>query len=347
MSLGLVVAIFVAVLPHVADLSEVWRTIGAMTWLELVTLLGAAVWNLVTYWVLLVVALPGLSLWQAMIVTQSSTAIANTLPGGPAFGLGLAYRMYASWGLPRGRIALALVVSGVGDLFAKLGMPIMAVAILAVGGDADPALVTASVIGVVVLVAAVALFVAALSDERSARRIGWGLARLASFSLRIVARPPVSDWGEATARFRAETTQLLRGRWPLVIGASLLSHFSLYFVLLLALRHVGVSEADVGWAEVLGGFAFVRLLSALPLTPGGLGVVELGLSAALVVAGGAREPVVAAVLLYRALTYLLQIPLGAAAYLWWRHSRTSASSEHPQGPRAGARREDVGRASGS
>ncbi len=83
----------------------------------------------------------------------------------------------------------------------------------------------------------------------------------------------------------------------------------------------GVSEAQVGWAEALGAFAFVRFLSAVPLTPGGVGIVELGLSAALVYAGGPRAEVVAAVLAFRALTYLVQIPFGAITYAYWQHGR--------------------------
>jgi putative heme transporter len=43
-----------------------------------------------------------------------------------------------------------------------------------------------------------------------------------------------------------------------------------------ALRDVGVSDAEVGWAEVLAVFAFARLATAIPLTPGGLGFVEGG-----------------------------------------------------------------------
>jgi uncharacterized protein (TIRG00374 family) len=60
------------------------------------------------------------------------------------------------------------------------------------------------------------------------------------------------------------------------------------------------------------------LLTALPITPGGLGVVEVGYTTALVVAGGDKELVVAAVLIYRALSYLLQVPLGLLAYAIWR-----------------------------
>jgi hypothetical protein len=50
-------------------------------------------------------------------------------------------------------------------------------------------------------------------------------------------------------------------------------------------------------------------------------VVELLLIAPLVAAGGDREQVTAAVLVYRALTWGLQIPVGVACYLWWRRSQ--------------------------
>ena len=92
-------------------------------------------------------------------------------------------------------------------------------------------------------------------------------------------------------------------------------------MLLLALRHVGVSEAEVSWIEALAAFALVRLLSAFPLTPGGLAVVELGLAAALVLAGGEEAPVVAAVLVFRVLTLLLPIPIGAVTWWLWRRRR--------------------------
>ncbi|MGI8520458.1 MAG: lysylphosphatidylglycerol synthase domain-containing protein [Actinomycetota bacterium] len=91
---------------------------------------------------------------------------------------------------------------------------------------------------------------------------------------------------------------------------TLISHITLYLVLLLALRHVGVSNDAVSWQQALASFAFVRLLSAVPITPGGLGVVELGLTATLVAAGGEEALVVAAILIYRLLTFVLPIPVG-------------------------------------
>jgi putative heme transporter len=46
--------------------------------------------------------------------------------------------------------------------------------------------------------------------------------------------------------------------------------------------------------------------------------VELALTAALVTAGGNREQVVAAVLVFRALTYLIPVGFGALTFLYWR-----------------------------
>jgi putative heme transporter len=317
-SLAIVAAVFVGVLPQLVDLSEVWRTIRAMTWLETSTLIGAAVWNLMTYWILLVVTVPGLSWVQAMIVTQSSTALANTLPGGPAFGLGLAYSMYSSWGFRRPVIGLALVVSGVGDIFAKLAIPLIALVALALEGRADRGLVVAAGFSAAIIGAGVLALALMFTSDRWAHRIGeWG-ERVVSVVRGWVGRGPLEGWGEQAARFREETAGLLGGRWLQILAASLVSHLSLFLVLLLALRHVGVSEAQVGWAEALGAFAVVRLVSAIPITPGGLGIVELGLAAALVVAGGPEVEVVAAVLLYRALTYLVQIPFGTVTYLSWK-----------------------------
>jgi uncharacterized protein (TIRG00374 family) len=116
---------------------------------------------------------------------------------------------------------------------------------------------------------------------------------------------------------------------------------SLYLVLLLSLRHVGVSDATVSWIEVLAAFAFIRLLSALPITPGGLGVVELGLTAALVAAGGPKAPVVAGVLVYRALTYLPPIPLGLLAYVRWK-SRSEGRRARAEQRRASLAKEPLG-----
>lgn len=317
-SLAVIGLLFGVFLPQVADFGDVWRVLRAMTWFEALTLGLAAAWNLVTYWILMMTALPGLTMAQAMVATETATAVSNTAPGGPAFGIGITYRMLSSWGFARRSITLALTVSGLSDLFAKLAMPAAAVLFLIATGDAAPALIPIALIGAGVLVGLIAVFWMTLNSQAGARRAGDLLQRGASFLLRK-RRGPGSSWGDAFAAFRSEALGLLsRRRWWL-IGAGLMSHISLYLVLLIALRHVGVSEQQVEWDEVLGAFAFVRFLSAIPITPGGLGVVELGLSAALAYAGGPRAEVVAAVLVFRLLTFLIQIPFGAVTYSYWQH----------------------------
>jgi uncharacterized protein (TIRG00374 family) len=130
-------------------------------------------------------------------------------------------------------------------------------------------------------------------------------------------------------RFRRDPIGLLHDQWVPLTVTTLISHVSLYIVLLVALRDVGVSESEVSWAEVLGAFTFVRLLTALPITPGGVGVVELGLTAALVVAGGDQSQVVAAVLVFRGLTYLVPVPFGALTYVLWRREDRRARGGTP------------------
>ena len=103
---------------------------------------------------------------------------------------------------------------------------------------------------------------------------------------------------------------------------------SLYLVLLVALRHMGVSDAEVSWTEVLAVFAFARLATAVPFTPGGAGVVEAVLIGGLVAAGGDRAEVTAAVLIYRALTWGLPILVGIVAVLWWRRRSTASGSSN-------------------
>ncbi len=322
-SLVVVVGVFAGVLPRVADLSEVWAAMRAMTGTEVATLVVLALWNLVSYWLVQLSALPGLGLWRAGMASQSATALANTLPAGAAVGLGINYAMYASWGFPRSMITRSLLLSGLWNNFVKVGMPLVALALLALQGDASVALLVAALVGVGLLVVALGTFGLMLRSERLARRVGTVLATLVSRLRRLASRGPVSGWADAAARFRADTVGLLRDRWGALTLTTLISHLTLYLLLLVVLRHVGVSDDEVGWAEVLGAFAFVRLISALPITPGGLGVVELGLVAALVVAGGAREAVVAGVLVYRVLTYLVPIPIGLVTYLaWTRRSRS-------------------------
>jgi uncharacterized membrane protein YbhN (UPF0104 family) len=321
-SLAIVALVFWYFLPQFTSLSAVWASARSMTWLELTTLALLAVWNLATYWFVMVATTPGLTYPQAAVATESSTAVSNTVPGGGAIGIGMNYAMFASWGFSRSRSSVALLVSGVWNNFAKLGMPVVALALLALVGNPSGGRLVAGLLGVAGLVGAVVLVGMLLHSHEAATRLGLAAGRAASALLRLARRPPVHGWEKATTKFRTRTVRLLKARWHWITLSTVVSHVSLYLVLLLALRHVGISNAQLGWTEVLAVFAFARLLTAIPFTPGGLGVVEFALITGLSQAGGPRAAVAAAVLIFRALTYVLPIPLGLASYVFWRRNRS-------------------------
>jgi uncharacterized membrane protein YbhN (UPF0104 family) len=330
-ALVLIVLIFWYLLKDIS-LADVWAAITAMTWIELAGLAAIAAWNLVTYAFVWMTVAPGLRFGRAMVMTQATTAITNTVPAGSAIGIGMTYGMLHSWGFSRGRTTIAVLVSGVWNAFAKLAIPVLALALVALQGNASATRVTAALVGIAGLIAAVVVFALMLRSERMAEKVGITAGRVASKLLALIRRPPVQGWEIATVKFRNRTVDLLEHGWFPITAATVVSHLSLYLVLLVTLRHVGVSDVEVSWAEVLVVFAFARLATAIPLTPGGAGFVDVVLMGGLVAAGGARPQVVAAVLVYRALTWLLPIPVGIGTYLWWRRRSFVAPDQEVQNP---------------
>jgi putative heme transporter len=333
-SLVLVAAIFYYLFQGI-DLAQVWADIQAMTWLEDLTLLAAAVWNMATYSLVWMTVAPGLGFWRATMMSQSTAAVSSTVPwAGPVIGTGMTYSMFGQWGYSGAQTTTAVLVSGVWNSFAKLALPVLALALLALQGGVAGGRVVAGLVGIAGLVGAIVVFALILRSEDLARRFGLWASRVASRLLGLVRRPPVQGWEVATVRFRARTLALLGGRWGPITAATLVSHLSTYLVLLVALRHVGVSDAQVSWVQVLAWFAFARLLTAVPVTPAGLGLVEATLIGGLTGAGGNREQVTAAVLVYRALTWFLPILVGVVCLLWWRRSRLASQPATPDGPPA-------------
>jgi uncharacterized protein (TIRG00374 family) len=321
-SLVLLAAVLFWFLPQFTSVADVWASVRAMTGLEVAVLVLAAVWNLATYQFVMVSTMPGLTLRQATVSTETTTAVSNTLVGGAAIAVGLTYSMNSSWGFSRNRTSVGLLVSGLWNNFAKLGLPVLSLALLAVSEPPSGGRWVAGLLGVAALVAAGVVLWLVLRSRESAGRIGRGLGRLVSALLRPLHRPPVSGWDLATTKFRDRTVLLLRARWLSITLATLVSHLSLFVVLLLALRFCGVSADQVSWPEALAVFAFARLLTAVPFTPGGLGVVEFALIAGLAGAGGEHAAVAAGVLVFRVLTYVLPIPLGLLTYVYWQRNRS-------------------------
>src|SRR5205085_7424610 len=125
-------------------------------------------------------ATPGLTYRQAMVLTESSTAVANTIPMGSAISMALTYSMLGSWGFSKSRSTVSLVVSGIWNNFVKLGMPVLALALLAFQGQASGSRIVAGAVGIAALVAAVVIFAYILHSETYAERAGEWAGRRAS-----------------------------------------------------------------------------------------------------------------------------------------------------------------------
>jgi len=333
----IVVGIFWFAIPHFADYSTVWKALRTLTPLEFWSLLAATVFNLFTYWVANQAALPGLRLRQAAVSTQTTTSVANTLPAGGAIAVGLTYAMLGSWGFTAGEATLYVGVTGIWNIFAKLSLPVLALALLVVTGHTYPALVGAAVIGIGVLVGAVVLLTLLFRSEAMARRVGEFLGRVVGSVKKLFRKPAPVGMGDKAVKFRRETIILVERRWLRLTWTTLLSHIALFLVLLLSLRHMGVSEQELPAVDVFAVFAFSRLLSAIPVTPGGVGVIDLGYIGGLTTLAdsGEKAAIVAAVLIFRVLTYGIQIPIGCVTYLIWRAKRSWMRSTPPPGSIAG------------
>jgi uncharacterized membrane protein YbhN (UPF0104 family) len=213
-------------------------------------------------------------------------------------------------------------VSGLWNNFVKLGLPVVALALLAFTQPPSGGRWLAGLLGLAGLVTAGVLLWLVLRSRESAGRVGRGLARVVSALLVPLHRPPVTGWDLATTKFRDRTVLLLRARWHWLTLTTLVSHLSLFLVLVLALRFTGVSSAEVTVTEALAVFALARLLTAVPFTPGGVGIIEFALIAGLAAAGGQHAAVAAGVLVFRVLTYVLPIPIGVLTYVFWQRNKS-------------------------
>jgi putative heme transporter len=316
------VATFGFALPRLASYRSVWATIEAMTSVQVLLLAVAAVGSLVTCWIAICSVLPAIRLREAAVVNLSSTAVANTLPAGGALAMGVTWAMLSSWGIGAADFVLYTVVSGIWNILARLSLPAVAVLVLATARQPDAPLVAGAAAALALLAAAAAGFGLILRSESLATRADRWLQAAVGLCCRLARRPAPARGAGSLLSFRDRAADLLRARGWRITAATAASQLALWLALLACLRGAGLSQAQVPWQTSLAAFAFVRLLTVLPVTPGGLGITELGLAGILAAGAGHQvtAQVIAAVLMYRALTYLLPIPLGAAAGLAWRYA---------------------------
>jgi uncharacterized protein (TIRG00374 family) len=321
-SAALIVAAFGFALPRFASYHSVWASLQAMTWPYALLVGVAAAASLASYWFGICAVLPSLRLREAAVVNLSSNAVANTLPAGGALGMGVSWAMLSSWGVGTEEYVLYTLLSGIWNVFARLGLPVLALLALLTVSRPSAVLITSAAVGLGLLAAAAAGLGLLLRSQRFALRADLVLQRAAAIACRLARRQAPSRIAGSLTGFRSRAAGLLAARGWRITVTTAAANIILWLVLLACLRGTGLSQAQVSWQTSLAAYAFVRLLTVLPLTPGGLGITELGLVGVLAAGAGPRASaqVTAAVLLYRAVTYLPPIPLGAAAFLVWRHA---------------------------
>ncbi|HUF31647.1 MAG TPA: phosphatase PAP2 family protein [Acidimicrobiales bacterium] len=320
-SAAVVAAIFGAIFPNLVDISATGAVLTSeVSTAELVGLALLTLASLVASFLALMAVLPGLDMVRAGLVNVTSTSVAYAVPGGGAAATGLSVAMLRSFGFGGAAIGRAILVGGWWNLAVKVGLPLLALGLLGVSGGARDEVRAAAVVALVILAGLVVLAIAAATGERPAIAVVRRALRVAAPVLRRAGWVPPADVGARVAAFRSDTGGLIRRRWMWLTGATLAYHLSLFGVLCMALAAVGALE-DVGVLPALAVFAVVRQLTAVPVTPGGVGLVELGLVGGLHLAGAGLEDATAAVLLHRGFTYLLYLPAGIPTYVAWLRLR--------------------------
>jgi uncharacterized membrane protein YbhN (UPF0104 family) len=329
-SAALVIAAFGFAIPHFASYPSVWASVDAMAWPQALLIAVAAAGSMAAIWVMICAVLPSIRLREAAAVNLSSSVVANTMPAGGALAMGVSWAMLSSWGVGTEEYVLYTLVSGTWNVFARLGLPVIAAMVLLTDGRPGAGLIAAAAVGLALLASATAGLGLLIRSESFALGAGRVLQRALTVTFRLIRRRVSFDIPGSLAGFRGRAGTLIAVRGWRITAATLASNLTLWLVLLACLRGVGLSQSVVPWQTSLAAFASVRLLTVLPITPGGLGIAELGLIGILAADGGhgvgpgashwTLAQVSAAVLLYRAVTYLLPIPMGVVAWLTWRHA---------------------------
>ena len=320
-SVGAVVATFVFVLPQIASYTQVWRIISDASWQDAIVLAAVTVLNIVTFAPQWSAVLPGLDFKRALYVTQASTASTYVSPGGAAVGIAVSVGMLRGYGFKSRSIALGVTLVSVWNQLALFGFPVLAFVLLALTGVTDHLLRTVAVVGFGVFVASVVAFALAFGSAHVARWTGDFIAHVVSSLRGLVRRSPAQFSGASFVDFRNETAKLLADRWQRLTIWTLVSQMTVFVVLLACLRALEVPSSQVGITEAFAAWAVLRVIGSLPITPGGIGIVELGLTGALTGFGGHKAPVVASVLVYRFLTIAPTLAVGLWGVVAWRFER--------------------------
>jgi uncharacterized membrane protein YbhN (UPF0104 family) len=219
--------------------------------------------------------MPGLRFLPGILQIETVTAISNTVPAGGAVAIGKTYKMFSSFGFADVVISTAVLTTGIWNIGARLALPVVAAALLAVTGHPRLLVVETALAGVAVIGASGVVLRLAFRSEVSARWLGHQADRALNGGLHLFRRPAGDRIEQSLLRFRSQTVHLVRHRgWPLT-WAALANQAAGFALILIIVEAAGISAGRMTVAAVFASFAVARLASAMPITPGGLGTFDV------------------------------------------------------------------------
>ncbi|AKU18789.1 hypothetical protein VV02_09615 [Luteipulveratus mongoliensis] len=322
LGLTLAIAIIAWGLPHFAESSwpQIWHHLDRVGWMVTLELFGLVALGLWLYTFTLTGSLPGLSHSKALMMNVAGSSVGNLLPGGGAAGVGVTYLFGRTWGFSRLSISTSIIVSGVWNVLARVGLPFLGIAMLSLDETALPKSVRRGALvggigGLIVLLA----FIAMLVSEKWAGRFGVFLDKHIGHWIARLRRGPKKgqrvDMKAVLQNQRVRLASVTKTGWfPMTVGVT--GFLGIYFVLFW--RTMAAVGVDIPTPKLFAAYAIGRLLTAVGVTPGGLGITEAGTLTVLVAWGADKPAAAAGVLLFAIFTHIFEVPLGALGWLgWW------------------------------
>jgi putative heme transporter len=273
----------------------------------LILLVLVAIVNVLLYPLPFKITTATLSYQRAFVIRQAAFAIANTLPAGGSIGVAVIYVFMRSFGISAVASTATISINSVFNVMMTLGMPMLSLVLMAIAGEGPGRLLIPAVIASVLLVVLISGFILILRSKF----FGAKIEDLFAWFMKLIRNPKRISFN----KFRNSTFGILREKWHRVLGAHLAIQFSMFSTLPIVLFAL---NQNIGFFEILVSFAFARLVTLVPLTPGGIGTTD-GLMLALLISFGATLPAAtASLLIWRSIYYLPQVILGLISVIFWQ-----------------------------
>ena len=266
--------------------------------------------------------------WFAVVTAGlAGNAVTNALPGGDAAGATVQFRMLATAGIDADNAAGGMTAASLLGIGGLLALPLFTLPAVLGGAPVSPGLAHTALLGLAGFGLFVAGGVVVMVTDRP-------LALLGRVGQRLWNSLPghhtkISGLDRRLLRQRDDIRSTLGHDWPRAVVFTAGRLGLDYGCLLCALRATGGRARP---SLVLLAYAATGIVALVPITPGGLGIVEASLSGLLVLAGVPGGEALVATLAYRLASYWLPLLAGLLAYVLFRRRYPPVMSGRTQPP---------------